>query len=76
MTIEFILTCGFLSLGGLLLLAFFSRPDILFILGALLTAMGLVPLVVYWYRCLSRISHDYFEDNTDSINEEDSHENT
>ena len=78
MTIEFVLTCGFLSLGGLALAIFsvFDHHDLLFNLGTVLSLMGTVPLVVFWYHRLCDISRKYnLEDQTDSTNEEDPHEN-
>ena len=78
MTIEFVLTCGFLSLGGLALTVFsvFDHHDALFILGVVLALMGTVPLVVFWYSQLCDLSRSHFEHQTDSTNEEDPHENT
>ena len=76
MTIELVLTCGFLSLGGLLL-AFLSGSDALFLLGSLLAAMGVIPLVIFWYHRVCEISNRYFsQKELESTNEEDPHENS
>ena len=79
MTIELVLTCGFLSLGGLLLLlsSFLSNSDALFLLGSLLAAMGVIPLVIFWYHRVCEISNRYFsQKELESTNEEDPHENS
>ena len=78
MSIEFILTCGFLSLGGLLLTVFtllFARIELLFLIGLVLALMGAVPLVIFWYNCVCALSNRYFSNHdTNSTNEEDPHE--
>ena len=66
-TLEFILTCGFLFLGGLLVLLMYLLHDsqLLLWLAILLLSCGGIPLFCTWLRTVI----PYFIDN-----EEDSHE--
>ena len=49
MELQLILTGGFLFLGGILLTFTFLYP-----LGIILALLGLIPLIVFYFRCFNQ----------------------
>ena len=67
MELQLILTGGFLFLGGIYLSFTFLYP-----LGIILAVLGLIPLIVFYFRCFNHWLDLRFPDPAKQKNKEDS----
>ena len=71
MELQLTLTSGFLFLGGILLSSTFLYP-----LGIFLAFLGLIPLIVVYFRCFNQWLDLHFPDPAKQKNKEDSNGKT
>ena len=71
MELQLILTGGFLFLGGILLTFTFLYP-----LGIILALLGLIPWIVFYFRCFNQWLDLHLPDPAKQKNKEDSNGKT
>lgn len=74
MSVSFILVSGFMFLGGLFLLI--VSHDLLFLAGVILSLMGVIPLILYWFTTVLLLFDQKFPSKNSDKKKEHSHEDS